>query len=291
MVNCFTVSPFRALFPIQVFEQATKTYFLLLPIPFPQSQQTDRSMDSDPATRTQAAFGPAKWQEPCYYYPKDRPRSRDHGLYEMYTENLAAMPSCHPRHQTAPPSLVLSTPEVRGRSRYRIRGSSKNRDETPEWRIANLMHRKRLQYTDTVMHMQMISMDTVNQEALSLESSRTRGAGSVLYALGWLLLRCLQFAYECVLLLGLSIILGTLRAVTRHPDDSEDRGGIARTEVATKDTTVVRMVPPLVGCSGEGWPKLYERLDLDNAKKTPEETCSEHRDRITRDCEPGQNRT
>ena len=233
-------------------------------------------MDSDPITRTQGAFGPAKWQEPCYYYPKERPRSRDHGLYEMYTENLAAMPSCHPRYQSPSPSLALSTPEARGRSRYRIQGSSRNRDETPEWRVVNLTRRKRLQYTDTVTHMQLVEMGNVNQEALGVEKRQSRQSGSVLYALGWLLLTCLQFAYECLVLLGLSIILSTLRAVTGDLEDPENSSGISRTESAANDTTATRVVPPLVGGSGEGWPKLYERLELVKIKKAQEQICESH---------------
>ena len=225
-------------------------------------------------TRTQGTFGPAKWQEPCYYYPKEPLRSRNHGLYEIYTENLAAIPSCHPRYQ---PSLALSTPEARGRSRYRIPGSSKNRDETPKWRVASLMQRKRLQYTDTEKRMQLIEPGTVNQETLGVGNRRIPQARSVLYALGWLLLTCLQSAYECVVLLGLSIILSFLRAVTGNLEDSEDSSGITRTEAAAKDTTATRVVPPLVGGSGEGWPKLYERLELvNNTKESQEQICESY---------------
>ena len=123
--------------------------------------------------------------------------------------------------------------------------------------------------------MQLISMDTVNQEALDVENPRTPQAGSILYALGWLLLSCLQFACECVLLAGLSFLLSILRAVTPDLEDLEDKSAISRTEVAADDTAK-RVVPPLVGGSGEGWNNLYERLELVNAKKRQGETCESY---------------
>ena len=134
------------------------------------------------------------------------------------------------------------------------------------------MHRKRLHYEDTVTHMQLIRMATVNQEALGVEKRQSHRVGLVVLALGWLLLGCLEFAYECVVLLGLSIILITIRAVTRDLEGPEDRSDIASTEVAAQDTMATRTVPPLVGGSGEDWPKLYERLKLVNTKEEQEET-------------------
>ena len=221
-----------------------------------------------------SAFGPAKWQEPLYYFPKMQERPRNLSLYEKYTENLPAMPSCYPRYATPLPSRTPSPLPLRGRSRHRLRGSSKNRDETPGWRTAAVIQRKKIWYQAVAVQMdQPIEVQVWKGDVPPAQRYPTRFMGGLAYGLVHLLIQLLQLVFECILCLICAIALRLLQAAVPETKTSDNHPGVnlANTRIASKICTTTS----LAGGVEDGWSELYARIDARAAKLRSEQESIE----------------